>query len=193
MTAEALTNDDVTLRVESSRAIALCELLQVYNKQIANYDKAIKKLVVQHQDYEIFESLPAGSYATRGRMIAAMGDDRSRYESAESLQAASGIAPLTTQSGKQRFVSSRWACTKFMKQTFHEFAGLTIRKCRWAKAYYEMQLSKGKPKQAATRALAYKWQRIIFSCWQTRTAYNDEQYMERLRATGSPLLAFIEK
>lgn len=193
MTAKALTTDETTLRVESRRAVALCELLVTYNQQIDKYDKAIKDLVVQHQDYEIFKSLPAGSYATQGRMIAAMGDDRSRYENAEALQAASGIAPLTTQSGRQQFVSSRWACSKFMRQTFHEFAGLTIMRCRWAKAFYAMQLSKGKSPQMATRALAYKWQRILFSCWQTKTPYSDERYMESLTAKGSPLLSFIEK
>lgn len=42
------------------------------------YDKAMKDLVMQHQDYKIFKSLPAGSYATHGWMIAAMGDDRLR-------------------------------------------------------------------------------------------------------------------
>ena len=192
MTAKPLTTDETVLRVDSRRAVALCQLLVTFNKQIDEYDKAIKDLVVQHQDYKIFKSLPAGSYATQARMIAAMGDDRSRYESAEALQAASGIAPLTTQSGQQRFTSSRWACTKFMKQTFHEFAGLTIMRCKWAKAYYKMQIARGKSTQMAIRALAYKWQRILFSCWQSRTAYSDEHYMNRLRANGSPLLAFLE-
>ncbi len=192
MAAKPLTEDETTLRIESRRATALCELLTTYNQQIDKYDEALQSLVVQHADYEIYKSLPAGSFATQGRMIAAMGDDRSRYANAEALQAASGIAPLTTQSGKHRFVSSRWACTKFMKQTFHEFATLTITRCKWAGAYYRMQLSKGKSTQMARRALAYKWQRIIYRCWQSRTLYNDEQYVERLKATGSPLIAFME-
>lgn len=192
ITATPLTEDETVLRIESRRAVALCELLKTYNAQIDKYDKALKEAVIQHNDFEIFKSLPAGSFATQGRLIAAMGDDRSRYESAEALQAASGIAPLTTQSGKQRFVSSRWACSKFMKQTFHEYAGLTITKCKWAGAYYKLQLSKGKSSQIAKRALAYKWQRIIFRCWQSRTPYDDQQYVERLKATGSPLLAFMD-
>lgn len=191
--AKPLTEDTTILRIESLRAVALCELLKTYNGQIAKYDKALKELVVVHNDFEIFKSLPAGSFATQGRLIAAMGDDRSRYNSAEELQAASGIAPLTTQSGKQRFVSSRWACSKFMRQTFHEFAGLTIRKCAWADAYYRLQLSRKKSPQMAKRALAYKWQRIIFRCWQSRTPYDDQRYVERLKATGSPLIALMNE
>ena len=131
-------------------------------------------------------------HSIRGRLIAALGDDRSRYANAASLQAASGIAPLTTQSGKQRFVSSRWACSKFMKQTFHEFAGLTITRSKWAGAYYQLQLSRGKSPQMARRALAFKWQRIIYRCWQDRVPYEEARYIERLRATNSPLIALME-
>ncbi|XZE53070.1 hypothetical protein SH139x_004787 [Planctomycetaceae bacterium SH139] len=88
MAATPLTDDETTLGVESRRAVALCELLQTNNHQIDKYDKSIKELVVQHQDFEIFGSLPAGSHATQARLIAALGDDRSCYESAELLQAA---------------------------------------------------------------------------------------------------------
>lgn len=172
--------------------MALCRLIETYNQQIDRYDKDIKTLVVQHADYAIVASLPAGAHATQGRLIAALGDDRTRFASAESLQAASGIAPITTQSGKQRFVSSRWACSKFMKQTFHEFAGLTITKSKWAGAYYKLQLSKGKSTQMAKRALAYKWQRIIYRCWQDRVPYDEARYIERLRASKSPLIALMD-
>jgi transposase len=193
LNAIPLTEDATILRIESTRAVTICELLMAYNREIAKYDKALKELVVQHSDFNIFKSLPAGSFATQGRLIAAMGDDRSRYKNAEALQAASGIAPLTTQSGKQRFVSSRWACSKFMRQTFHEFAGLTIRKCPWAEAYYRLQLSRKKSPQMALRALAYKWQRILYRCWQSRTPYDDQRYVERLKATGSPLVALMSE
>lgn len=156
------------------------------------YDGEIKTMVQQHTDYPLVASLPAGSYTTRCRLIAALGDDRSRFPKTESLQAASGIAPLTTQSGRQRFVSSRWACSKFMRQTFHEFAGLTITRCKWSAAYYKLQLSRGKSAQMAKRALAYKWQRITYRCWQDRVPYDEAKYLQRLRATGSPLIALME-
>ncbi len=192
MNAMPISNDEVLLRSCARRAVALCRLIETYNTQIDRYDTAIKELVVQHDDYAIVASLPAGAYATRGRLIAALGDDRSRFANAEALQAASGIAPLTTQSGKQRFVSSRWACSKFMKQTFHEFAGLTITKSQWAGAYYKMLRAKGKSSQMARRALAYKWQRIIYRCWQDRVPYDEARYIERLKATNSPLIALMK-
>ncbi len=46
---------------------------------------------------------------------------------------------------------------------------------------------------AAVRALAYKWKRIIFHLWKTRTLYNETQYIQRLKTTGSPIVNFLEK
>ena len=85
-------------------------------------------------DYDIVRFLPGSSFRTHARIIAALGDDRSRFASAECLQAAAGIAPITIQSGKSRVVAARWSSSKFMRQTFHEYAGLSIKKCAWAKA-----------------------------------------------------------
>ena len=69
------------------------------------------------------------------RLIVAFGSDRDRYNSAEQIQCQSGIAPVTRKSGKQKRVSRRRACPKFLKQTFHEFAD-HARKCsRWSKAF----------------------------------------------------------
>ena len=190
--ATPLSNDPTLNQTCAMRVTALAALIKTYNAQIRVYDAQIAEEVVTHQDYVIFKSLPGASNLTHSRMIAALGDDRSRYRDASNLQAATGIAPLTTQSGKQRFVSARWACTKFLKQTFHEYAGLSIAKSKWAAAYYKLQRAKGKDPQTAKRALAYKWQPIIFRCWQDRVPYDEAKYIQRLKETGSPLYKLIE-
>jgi len=189
--AMPLSRDEVLLRTSARRAQAICGQLDALNRSIAAYNVELSTLVKAHADYAIVSSLPGAAAKTQARLIAALGDDRARYQDAQSLQAAAGIAPLTTQSGKQRYVSCRWACSKFIKQTFHEYAGLSIGKCAWAKAYYEQQVSKGNSKQMARRALAYKWMRIIYRCWQTGEAYDDARYLTRLKATGSPLVERI--
>ena len=190
--ATALSHDAAHVETSAMRVTALVALIKTYNAQIRIYEATIAEEVTAHEDYAIFKSLPGSSDLTHSRMIAAMGDDRSRYSDAESLQAATGIAPLTTQSGKQRFVSARWACTKFLRQTFHEYAGLSIAKSKWAAAYYKLQRDKGKTPHMAKRALAYKWQRIIFRCWQDKVPYDEAKYIQRLKKTGSPIYQLIE-
>lgn len=187
MEAKPLTSDPVLLRTAARQCQALARQLQVLNDTIKLYDEQIKLLVKQHADYIVVAHLPGASYRSHARIIAALGDDRTRFASAECLQAAAGIAPITTQSGRSRLVSARWSSSKFMRQTFHEYAGLSIGKCDWAKAYYDAQISKGKSSQTAKRALAFKWIRIIFRLWQSRTPYSDVHYNERLATKGSPL------
>jgi hypothetical protein len=43
--------------------------------------------------------------------------------------------------------------------------------------------------QAALRALAFKWIRIVYRCWQTRTSYDEATYLSALKRRGSPLMA----
>ncbi len=186
-----LTTDPVILRTSGRLVQTICGQLQVLNSAIKGYDAQLESLVQQHHRFACVAALPGSGPASQSRILAALGDDQNRYATASNFQAAAGIAPLTTQSGKSKFVSSRWACSKFMKQTFHEYAGLSIVKCRWAKAYYDGQINAGNSAQMAKRALAFKWMRIIFKLWQTNTPYDDAKYTQRLKQTGSPLFDAI--
>ena len=106
--------------------------------------------------------------------------------SAGEIQCQSGIAPVTRQSGKSRRVSRRYACPKFLRQTFHKFADRARKWSRWAKAFYEMKRAAGFRHHAAVRALAYKCIRIIFQLWKTRTIYNENLYIEQLKKRHPP-------
>jgi hypothetical protein len=106
----------------------------------------------------------------------------------DELMRFSGIAPIIERSGKQFRIRWRYFCPKFFRQTFHEFAAQSIQDSFWARAYYFSQRAKGKDHHAAVRALAFKWIRIIWKCWQTRTPYNEVIYLETLRKKGSSLL-----
>ncbi|HYR41588.1 MAG TPA: IS110 family transposase, partial [Terriglobia bacterium] len=85
----------------------------------------------------------------------------------------------------------RYACPKFMRQTFQEFADHSRRWCKWAKAHYELLRQRGKSHNAAVRALAYKWIRILFRCWKNRQPYQDEVYTQALLKHGSPLSSLL--
>jgi hypothetical protein len=110
------------------------------------------------------------------RLIAALGTQRDRYQSASELQSYSGIAPVLASSGKQSWVHWRWACPRFVRQTFHEWAAHSIGSSAWAKAYYEQQRAKGKPRNTVIRALAFKWIRILFRCWKDPQRYREDLY-----------------
>ena len=96
-----------------------------------------------------------------------------------------GIAPVKESSGKAAWIHWRWACPKFIRQTFHEWARCSIRTCDWAREFYDRQRAKGKGHHAAVRALAFKWIRIFFRCWRDRVPYSEQRYLQALRKSGA--------
>jgi hypothetical protein len=91
------------------------------------------------------------------------------------------------RSGKTAWTHFRWTCPKFLRQTFHEWAGHSRSKSEWARLYYQQQRAKGKGHHAVARALAFKWIRIVFRCWKNRTPYDEQVYLRALQQRHSPL------
>ena len=121
------------------------------------------------------------------RLLTAFGSDRTRFVNAEAVSTFSGIAPVTKSSGKSFTHRLRYACAKFLRQSFHEFAAASIPHCAWAKAFYDSQRARNKGHHTAVRALAYKWTRILYVCWKSRTPYNESLYLQSLKNRLAPL------
>ena len=107
------------------------------------------------------------------------------------MAAYSGIAPVKQASGPSVWIHMRWACPKFLRRTFHELARTSLSFCIWAQCYYQMQLQRGKGRHAAFRALAFKWQRIMWRCWQDRTPYDEATYLKSLQKRGLKIYATL--
>lgn len=188
--AVPLTTDKAVLRSSVAMAKALCAQMKATLSAIAEFDRQIAEVCSAHEDYALFESLPGAGAVYAARLTAALGSDRARWQSAQELACLVGVAPVMERSGQSCWIRWRYFCPKFLRQTFHEYAGESVRHSFWARAYYEQQRAKGKSHHAAVRALAFKWVRVIFRCWQTKTKYDEVKYLESLRRKGSSLLAY---
>ena len=188
-----LTTDRAIIDSSVLMISALAAQLKTTIAALQQFDDEIAKLCVAHPDFPLFESLPGAGAVYASRLLAVMGTQRDRWTTAAELACLSGIAPVMERSGQSVWIRWRYFCPKFMRQSFHEYAGESVKHSFWARAYYEQQIGKGKSRQAAVRALAYKWIRIIWKCWQTRSPYNEVKYLEALRRKGSPLLAHAIK
>lgn len=190
--ARPLTNDAAIVQSGRRLVRALAAQMLTLLKPIRQYEEELERLMTQHADAKIFQSLPGAGDALAPRLLAAFGTDRDRLENAAQMEQISGIAPVTLQSGKTTHeVRRRWACNHFLRQTFQEFAQHSMGKSAWAKAYYDMTRSRGLKHHAAVRALAFKWIRIIYRCWKDRTLYNEAHYFQQLYQKRSPLLQFM--
>jgi transposase len=163
------------------------QLLQL-GSALKEYEAKIGQLFAQHQDALLWESFPGAGPTLAPRLACAFGSQRSRYESAASIQQYSGVAPVTEKSGKnQHWVHRRWARPHFIHQSFFEYALQSVLHCDWAKLYLREQIARGKTYPSAVRALAFKWQRIMFVCWRDRAPYDETTYLKSLKRRGSHL------
>lgn len=188
--ARPLTSDAAVVRASAAMAQALASQMKATLSAIGEFDRRIAEVCAAHEDFDLFQSLPGAGAVYASRLTAALGSDRTRWRSADELACLAGVAPVVERSGQSCWVRWRYFCPKFLRQTFHEYAGESIRHSFWARAYYESQRAKGKSHHAAVRALSFKWVRVIFRCWQTKTVYDEVKYLENLRRKGSPLLAY---
>jgi transposase len=184
-TATPLTTDPPVIESGSRLSQMYAQLIRTMNPVIEEYDQRIVKVFDAHPEAHLFNHLPGAGPALAPRLCAFFGTDRSRYDAAENVQSFTGIAPVTKSSGKTKVVYFRVACPKFDRQTFHEFARLSITTCQWARNYVDYYTGKGKKFQTIIRALAYKWIRILWKCWKERTPYNEDKYMTALKKRGS--------
>lgn len=189
--AVPLTDDAAIIDTSAMYVHALIAMINPLEEQIDLYDKTIAALWADHPDRDIFAALPGAGPVTAPRLAVAMGLDRSRYQSATEIQCYSGIAPVQEQSGKRRWVHSRWGCPTFLRQSFHEFAQASIPHSPWAKAVYQKQRETGAGHHAAIRALAFRWIRILFRLWQGRLIYEASAHLDTLRKKDSPIAGRI--
>lgn len=180
--ARPLITDPAVIEPSVLMIRTLLDLIEHLRKGISEMECAIEQLFALHPDSAIFASFPGAGPALAPRLLAGLGSDRSRFASAAEVQTFSGIAPVVSQSGQSKWIHFRWACPKFLRQSFHEFAGVSIQFCDWARAFYDKQRSKGKGHHAAVRSLAFKWIRILFACWRNRTPYNEQHHTDHLMA-----------
>jgi transposase len=190
--AVALTTDEAVIVPYRLQALTLVAQLEVALESIRRYDEEIATLAPQHPDYGLFSALPGAGPSLAPRLLVAFGEQRERFANAAEVQKYAGIAPVTERSGQKHWIHWRWQCPTFLRQTFVEWAAQTINKSYWAGLYYYQQRAKGCSYQAAVRALAFKWIRILYRCWVTRTPYDEARYLKALQERGSPLLKIAE-
>lgn len=185
--AVPLTTDRAITSALAIRTRSLVAILDTLDEQVESYDRAIAELWTEHGERALFESFPGAGPVLAPRLAAAFGSDRTRFADASEMQNYSGTSPVTVKSGKRRTVHARWQRPTFLHQTFHEFAEASIPHCPWARAYYRQQRARGASHRVALRSLAFRWIRILYACWTTQTAYDDERYLAALARRGSPL------
>jgi transposase len=183
-----LLANEITTRTKARLMVALLAQLEPLIKQIADYDKEIERLFLMHADRELFSALPGAGKRLAPRLLAEIGDDRTRYAAACSLQALAGTSPVLFQSGTYCKAHRRLGCSKPLRNALQQFAWQSTRFEPWARDYYQRKRAEGKSHTVAVRALANVWVRILFAIWMKREGYQRAAF-EQARQFHAPRAA----
>jgi len=183
-----LTKDQALLQLAQTKIKLLVGQIRLLQKQVAEVEKQIGTLFASHPEAPLFQDLPGAGKAMAPRLLALFGTDRSKYPEAASVQKYAGVAPVKEASGAQVWIHWRRHVPIFSRQTLVEWAGQTVVYSQWAKDYYDYYKAQNKTHHVILRALAFKWLRVLWRCWQDRVPYDEPRYMQKLRAKNVPYL-----
>ncbi len=154
----------------------------------ASLTSQIAGAVRAHPDGQVFLPLfkDPKSVITAARLVAEIGDDRSRYPSCDSLAADAGMAPVARESGKRKVAGFRWACDKRLRDAVSCLADSTRHTNPWARNVYLDARARGLEHPHAIRVLGRAWLRVLWRCWQDGVAYDPAKHgnMRRLQPAG---------
>ncbi len=179
---------EIEARARRSSVLGLIAALKPIVEQIAELSAQIADAVRAHPDGQVFLPLfkDPKSSITAARLVAEIGDDRSRYPNAEALAADAGMAPVARESGKRKVAGFRWACDKRLRDAVACLADSTRHHHPWARGVYLSARGRGLDHSHAIRVLGRAWLRVLWRCWQDGVAYDPAKHgnLRRLQMVG---------
>jgi transposase len=171
---EYLHHPPLVGRAFGAQALALLRQLDV---ACANGDELAAAAVAhfdKHPDAEIITSLPGLGSLTGARVLAEIGDDRSRFADARSLKAYAGAAPVTRASGKSLTVMHRRIKNQRLASVGYLWAFSALGASPGARAHYDRRRTAGDRHTAAQRNLFNRLLGCLHHCLDTRQTYKED-------------------
>ena len=122
-----LAASDGTTAGKAFTAMLFVDQLELLNRQVRAVTARISERLAERPDAVIFRRFPGMGEVTAAIMLAEMGEDRTRFPSADVLLAETGTAPVTRSSGRSRAVRFRYAANKRMRHAIDRWTSTSTR------------------------------------------------------------------
>jgi transposase len=126
-----------------------------------------------HPDAGIITSFPGLGPLTGARVLAEIGDDRSRFQDAKGLKAYAGAAPITRASGKTKSVTRRHIKNNRLNAAGYTWAFSALTASPGARAHYDRRRDDGDRHAAAQRNLFGRLLGCLHHCLTTGQHYDE--------------------
>jgi transposase len=151
-------------------------LLRQLDTACANAEDLAAKAVErfhQHPDAPILTSMPGLGALTGARVLAEIGDDRTRFADARGLKAYAGSAPVTRASGKTTAVMHRRVKNQRLASAGYVWAFAALTASPGARAHYDRRKAAGDRHVAAQRNLFNWLLGVLHHCLKNRHTYDE--------------------
>jgi transposase len=155
------------------QALALLGQLGAACIAAADLERAAVESFNLHPDAGIITSFPGLGALTGARVLAEIGDDRSRFQDAKGLKAYAGAAPITRASGKTRSVTHRKVKNNRLNAVGYLWAFSALTASPGARAHYDRREDTGDRHAAAQRNLFGRLLGCLWHCLTTGCEYDE--------------------
>ena len=142
-------------------------------RRAADLEHAVTESFNLHPDAGIITSFPGLGVLTGARVLAEIGDDRSRFQDAKGLKAYAGAAPITRASGKTRSVTHRRVKNNRLNAAGYIWAFSALTASPGARAHYDRRKDAGDRHAAAQRNLFARLLGCLHHCLITGQHYDE--------------------
>lgn len=156
--------------------LALVDVIEPLVDQIKAMNAQIETQLSNLPDARIVQSIPGSGSITAAMILAKLGSDRGRIQSADQFAALAGVTPVTYASGKHRGVCFRWACDHELREALTCLAHNSCKRSPWAADLYRRARDRGCDHPHATRILSRAWARVLWRCWRDRVPYDAQRH-----------------
>lgn len=157
---------------------AVCQTLE-------QLEHRIDEVFTAHSDAKIVTSVPGLGVQLGARLLAEIGDDRSRFADARALRAFAGAAPVTQASGKSSFVYARRAKNDRIAATGYVWALAAVRHDPHWNARYRARRQAGDRHVAALRRLFHLMLGKLHHCLRHGTIYDPTRAFNNLAGAAA--------
>jgi len=155
------------------QALALLGQLDAACTAAADLEHAAAESFNLHPDAGIITSFPGLGPLAGARVLAEIGDDRSRFQDAKGLKAYAGAAPITRASGKTRSVTHRKIKNNRLAAAGYTWAFSALTASPGARAHYDRRRDTGDGHPAAQRNLFGRLLGCLHKCLATGQHYDE--------------------
>jgi len=155
------------------QALALLGQLDAACAAADDLEHAVTQSFNLHPDAGIITSFPGLGALTGARVLAEIGDDRSRFQDAKGLKAYAGAAPITRASGKTRSVTRRRVKNNRLNAAGYIWAFSALTASPGARAHYDRRKDAGDRHAAAQRNLFGRLLGCLHHCLITGQHYDE--------------------